>query len=457
MTIIHHPEDKDRAAAKMISDSEVPFGAAMRETHFAFDPHYTPLNHGSYGTVPAIVRRTHEALRAKVDAAPDPFIALEWHDRLAPQRALAAEILRCPHPDELMFVPNATTGSDTVLKNLDWQEGDVMLCYELTYGALCRGLSWIEETRGVAVHVVQVGWPASDDEIVRAMVDAARHINAEPGRRVRLAIVDTIVSLPGVRVPFERLVPALQAEGALVLVDGAHGIGHIDIDLSVLKPDFFVSNLHKWLFVPRGCAAFYVHRRNSHLIRTSLPTSHRFRPRNMLGELTNEDDKQAALVKQFDDPGTDDRTAWLCVQAALDFRNKVCGGEAAIQAYSRDVAQRSASVVAEILGTDIMDCAGSCLRECLFANVRLPLEIGNDAPGKVDPAHAEKVTDWLKTIGIRESGMFFQTVLYRGAWWWRLSGMIYVEVEDFKRGAEVLKGLCERVRKGEHTQIVAPY
>ncbi|KAI1775502.1 putative aminotransferase family protein [Hypoxylon cercidicola] len=443
MTVIHHPREKRETT----ETSSVPFGAAFRKAHFAFGEHYTPLNHGSYGTVPVCVRQAHEALRAEADAAPDPFIALEFHARLAEQRAIAAKVLNCPDVNELVFVPNATTGSDTVLKNLVWQEGDVVLCYDLIYGSLGLGLSWAEEARGVKVHVVKVQWPVSDDELVTVMVDAARQINAEPGKRVRLAIVDTIISMPGIRTPFERLVPALQAEGALVLVDGAHGIGHVDIDLSTLKPDFFVTNLHKWLFVPRGCAAFYVPKKHQALIRTTLPTSHMFKPKKKLGAQAEGDEAAMAFAEMFDFTGTDDRTAWLCVQAALDFRNNVCGGESAIRAYCHKVAQESAAVVAEIMGTEIMDTPGSCIRDCYLVNIRLPLELG---PGKVDPAYAHTVSDWFKETGIRESGMYFQTVLYRGLWYWRISGMVYVEVEDFRRGAEVLKGLCERVRRGEH-------
>lgn len=298
MTIIYHN-----------TEPSTPFGSAMRKAHFSFGPHYTPLNHGSYGAYPVSVRRAHEAARTAMDEAPDPFIALEYHDRLLPHRRIAAQALGLGEEsvDELVFVPNATTGSDTVLKNLVWEAGDTVLCYELVYDALAMGLSWVQETHGVGVHIVRVAWPVSDDELVEAMVGAAREINAQPGRRVRLAIVDTVISMPGLRVPFERLVPALQAEGALVLVDGAHGVGHVDIDLSVLKPDFLVTNLHKWFFVPRGCAAFYVARRHQHLIRTTLPTSHKFRPKRELGDAAVEVDKEGegrAFADMFDFTGT---------------------------------------------------------------------------------------------------------------------------------------------------------
>jgi hercynylcysteine S-oxide lyase len=303
-------------ASPLAPEPMVPFGRAMREAHFGFAPHYTPLNHGSYGTYPLPVAKARNALLVEVEQAPDPFIGLSlspspstitsattaatnsfpstytsFYHRLSESRALTAKTLNCAS-DEIVFVPNATTGVDTVLKNICWKKGDVILVYEVVYEAVYSSLEWLVHTFGVRVEVVRIAFPESDDGIVRAMVDTARRVNSnsnptdntdegeeakEAKERVRLAIIDTIVSMPGLRIPFEKLVPALQAEGAMVLVDAAHGIGQIIIDLKTLQPDFLVTNLHKWFFVPRGCAALYVPKRNQALIRTSLPTSARYR------------------------------------------------------------------------------------------------------------------------------------------------------------------------------------
>ncbi|KAI1420959.1 aminotransferase family protein-like protein [Xylaria sp. FL1777] len=441
----------------------VPFGRPMREAHFAFSPDYTPINHGSYGTYPSSVREAHAALRAEVEAAPDRFIVLDWPTRLRESRAAIANILNC-ETDDLVLVPNSTTGSDTVFKNLKWEPGDVILVYEVVYEAALAGLSWLEETFGVRVEVVPLEIPLTDAELVDAVVGAARRINQNLGdgkvrERVRLAVVDTVVSMPGMRVPFETLVPALQAEGALVLVDGAHGIGHVDIDLAVLSPDFLVTSLNKWLFVPRGVSALYVPKRHQALIRTSLPTSVRFRKH--AGEIGEDSE---AFVKLFDFVASHDMTNFVTVKSVLDFRVQICGGEDAIRGYCRSVARKGGEVAASILGTEVMDSPNSRMRECNFANVRLPLEIANSDDlgaggeglgaenGKIPLQHSGKVVQWFKEKGVRESGFYFQTGPYRGAFWWRLSGMIYVEVEDFRKGAEVLKGLCERAARGEYLE-----
>ncbi|KAF2967225.1 hypothetical protein GQX73_g6339 [Xylaria multiplex] len=429
------------ASSSPLAGPIVPFGRAMRDAHFAFSPDYTPINHGSYGAYPVSVRDEHVALRTEVEEAPDRFIVLEWPARLRESRAEIARIINC-ETDEVVFVPNATTASDTVFKNIRWQPGDVVLVYELVYDSAREGLRWLEDTLGVRVEVVPLQIPLPDQEFVEAMVNASRRIRASGRERVRLAVVDTVVSMPGLRVPFEALVPALRAEGALVLVDAAHGIGHVDIDLNTLDPDFLITSLNKWLFVPRGVSVLYVPERNQALIRSSIPTSYRYRK---LGSEEGEN----TFIELFDFVATLDTTNFLMVKAALAFRAQVCGGEDAIRAYCRDIARKGADAAAQILGTEIMDCTNSRMRECYFANVALPLKIGEDE-GEIPPSHAKKVIQWFKEIGVSESHCYFQICIYRAALWWRLSGMIYVDVSDFSKGAEILKALCERAGRGEY-------
>lgn len=244
----------EKTYAMLVPKPVVPFGHPMRE-QFQFSPSYLPLNHGSYGTWPKAVRDAWRAIQDDAELAADPFIRHDFTKKLAHSRALVAEMLNAP-VNEIVLVSNATTGTDTVLKNMVWEEGDVILQYEVIYGALANGVEYVTETTPVETEVLRIEWPVEDDELVKAYEEKIKQINLEGNgkRRVKMAIFDTIVSIPGVRVPFERLVKMCKDNGVLSLLDGAHGIGHIPLDLGSTKPDFFVSNLHKSVVsIPSPC------------------------------------------------------------------------------------------------------------------------------------------------------------------------------------------------------------
>ena len=210
------------------------------------------------------------------------------------------------------------------------------------------------------------------------------------------------------------------------------------------------------------------------MIRSSLPTSWGFRP--LPAGKAEEDDPlhpkgNSPFVELFAFVATTDTTPYLCVPEALKFREITCGGEANIRQYCQHISQVGGSRIAQILGTEVMDNKTHTLTKCCFANVRLPLIIsrhnssdghGSNAiegqarigpvskkQGEVTVEEAPVIVKWIMERAQKEFNTHIPAKVHAGAIWVRLSGQIYLAEEDFEWAARVLKGLCERVSKGE--------
>ena len=151
--------------------------------------------------------------------------------------------------ETLVFVPNATTGVNTVLRNLTFQPGDHILYFATIYGGCEKTVAYITETTPAQSVRIAYTYPVEDDWLVSEFEKTVKQVE-EKGGKVKITIFDTVVSMPGVRMPFERLVKKSKELGVLSCVDGAHGVGHVELDLEKLDPDFFVSNCHKYVLTP---------------------------------------------------------------------------------------------------------------------------------------------------------------------------------------------------------------
>ncbi|KAF8162479.1 pyridoxal phosphate-dependent transferase [Mycena galopus ATCC 62051] len=438
-----------------------PFGRKLRKD-FLFDDDYININHGSFGTYPKPVRDALRHWQDVAEARPDQFIRYDYPVELRKSRALMAEYLNVPF-ETVVFVPNASTAMNTVLRNLQYDDGDVIVYFATIYGACEKTVKYICETTKAQDAKVEYTYPIEDEELVRRFKEVVAGEKAA-GRRVKVAIFDTIVSLPGVRMPFEVLTEACRELGVLSLIDGAHGVGQVDLDLGKLDPDFFSPpSPHRWLLTPRGCAIFHVPLRNQALMRSTLPTSHGFAPLRLPGAPATINPLPPTGESYFEEnfafTGSSDWSAFLCVASALDYRASL-GGEAAIRTYCETLAREGGARAAQLLGTEVLENQAGTLGKCFFANVRLPLDLAacealaaaREAAGKKAVGREEVpslVKNWVAQTTAKDYGGFQAVIEYGGGWWSRLSAVVYVEMADFEWAAGVLKKVCERAEEGQ--------
>ncbi|RJE27608.1 Aminotransferase family protein LolT [Aspergillus sclerotialis] len=178
------------------------FGAPMQE-YFLIDPSFKNLNHGSMGTYPAPVRTALRQFQDEVEARPDPFVRYVTPKLLDESREAVARLLNVPRR-ESVFVKNATTGVNTILRNVPFHSDDVIVYFETTYGAVQKGIMSCIESTPLQSRKVEYQCPISHDELLERFLEVVRTTRKE-GLNVKVALFDVVSSMPAMRFPFEQI------------------------------------------------------------------------------------------------------------------------------------------------------------------------------------------------------------------------------------------------------------
>src|SRR5436309_11059536 len=81
------------------------------------------LNHGSFGACPKAILKLQTELRRQMEAEPVQFLWRRFEERLEPARRIVANFVRA-RPQDLVFVTNATTGLNAVIRSVQLKAGD---------------------------------------------------------------------------------------------------------------------------------------------------------------------------------------------------------------------------------------------------------------------------------------------------------------------------------------------
>jgi isopenicillin-N epimerase len=227
---------------------------------FSLDPAVSHLNHGSFGAVPVAVQRAQQRLRDEVEANPVRFYAGgSLYDRIAAARRHLAGFVGLD-PDGCALVANATTGAAIVLGSVRLEPGDEIVTTDHRYGAVSLAVARTCHETGAVAREAPVALAATDDDVVTAVRTAVTG-------RTRLVVLDLVTS-PTARVfPVAAVHAALRGTGVPLFVDAAHGPGLVT---DPAPGDFWVGNLHKWAYAPRGTALLHVAEPWRHKIRAPV-------------------------------------------------------------------------------------------------------------------------------------------------------------------------------------------
>lgn len=266
------------------------------------DPEIIFLNHGAFGACPRRVLEIQSEWRMRLERQPLQFFVRALEKELDVARETLAQFTGTD-ADDLVFVPNATSGVNSVLRSLEFRRGDELVVTNHEYNACRNALDFVAERSGARVVVAQIPFPfRGADEIIRPVVEC---ITA----RTKLALLDHVTSQTGIVLPIGRLVRELDLRGVDTLVDGAHAPGMVPLNLQEIGAAYYTGNCHKWLCAPKAAAFLRVRRDKQTFIRP-LTISH--------GTNSPRKDRSQFLL-EFGWQGTSDPSAFLSVPGAIQY------------------------------------------------------------------------------------------------------------------------------------------
>ncbi|MEH2302121.1 MAG: aminotransferase class V-fold PLP-dependent enzyme [Nostoc sp.] len=379
---------------------------------WSLDPAVTFLNHGSFGACPKQVLAVQQRLRSQLEQEPLRFFGREWEPLLDDARSKLAAFVGADVQD-LVFVPNATTGVNSMLRSLTFSPEDEILTTNHEYNACRNALDFVASRTGARVVVAKIPFPIdSPQQVVAAVIERV-------SPKTRLALLDHVTSQTGLIFPIQELVKELQQRGVDTLVDGAHAPGMISLNLEEIGATYYTGNCHKWLCAPKGAAFLYVQRDKQPEIRP-LTISH--------GTNSPRTDKTRFQL-EFDWTGTDDPTAYMCVPEAIAFMGSLLpGGWTELMQQNHQLVLQGRRLLCEALEVQPL-----CPEEMIgsMAVVPMPAMLENRDFMSIHDELFDKFGIQVQMIPWQEKPRLLV----------RISAQIYNTPEQYEYLAKVLKGL----------------
>ena len=297
------------------------------------DPGIVYLNHGTVGAPPRRVLEAQQALRNEMERQPSRFLLRELAGNVIganqPEkpriRAAADEVAQFLGAEgkDMVFVDNATSGVNAVLRSFEFHEGDDLLILDHTYGAVLNAARYATRVHGANVRMVHLPDVLDEPNTVVQAVEAA----ITP--RTRILVIDHITADSAVVLPVAEIASRCRDRDVAILVDGAHAPGAIAVDIPSLGVDWYTANLHKWAWSPRSSGILWVNPSRQAAVHNTVISW----------------GLDQGIVPEFDWPGTRDPTPHLAAPAGIAYMREL--GLARVQNYNHQLAWAAGQLMAE--------------------------------------------------------------------------------------------------------------
>ena len=212
----------------------------------------TYLNTGWSGPSPTYVV---DAIKSRLEiesfnGPTSPEILESGQKIMSDSKMLVSKLFNCM-PEEVVLTDNTTDGINLILNGLPWKPGDEVVLCDLEHPSVLLPAYNLQSSKGVRLRMVSIDLSSNHNDIKQSFASTITG-------RTRLVMFSHIQYSTGLRMPVSAIASIAHKVGARVLVAGAQGPGHIDLDMNALGVDFYSSPGQKWLLGPDQTGALFI-------------------------------------------------------------------------------------------------------------------------------------------------------------------------------------------------------
>ncbi|MFY0674930.1 MAG: aminotransferase class V-fold PLP-dependent enzyme [Bacteroidia bacterium] len=208
---------------------------------FHIDENLTYLNNGTLGPSPAIVEHTISEKITQINSNLRYGGGEECRESLA-------KLMGCKK-EEICITHNTTEGLNIAAWGLPLKKGDEVLM--TTHEHVGNAMPWINRMHLDGIKL-QTFKPAGTQNEILGQI--ARLIN----KRTRVITVPHVSCTIGQQFPVKEICKLAREKGIYSVIDGAHGVGALKLNMKDIDADVYASCGHKWLLGPQGTGMAYI-------------------------------------------------------------------------------------------------------------------------------------------------------------------------------------------------------
>jgi len=348
---------------------------ALRK-HYLFQDDVIMMNNGTVGPMPKPVFNT--LVKTFRRQCTNPYDVYNFISRKKNEvRTKLAQFINAS-PDETVINRNTTEGMNFVANGLDMEPGDEVLISDMEHPGGIHPWRLKEKRYGISIKEVPIGLPPKNvDDFVGSFEKAI-------SSKTKIISISHTVFISGLIAPVKELCAMAHEKGVLVVADGAHAIGMLNLDMKDMGVDFYATSPYKWLGAPTGVGVLYVKKELQDRLWPTIASS---------GWDSNEGAMKLETLGQRADP------IIVALGEAMDFQNVL--GRQRIERRIKALAGYLKKELKKIPGVRLHTSEDPCLSGGLTA-----FSIEGIDPRKIVSYVREKYNIVIRTVGNKDKGTY---------------------------------------------------